>query len=51
MVYGNVATIAQITRSSVQLRRLQYRIPTTLHEALLCVLEEGTTLCLNKKLS
>jgi len=51
MEYGNVTTIAQITPSSVQLRRLQYRIPTTLHKALLYVPEEGNnTLCLNKKL-
>ena len=50
MEYGNVATIAQITPSSVQLRRLQYRKTTTLQEALLYVPEEGNALCLNKKL-
>ena len=51
MEYGNVAAIAQITPSSGQPRRLQYRIPTTLSETLLYVPEEGNALCLNKKLT
>jgi len=48
MEYGNVAAIVQITPSSGQLRRLQYRIPTTLNEALLYDPEEGSALYLNK---
>jgi hypothetical protein len=48
MEYGNVAAIAHITPTSSQLLRLQYRIPTTLNEALLYVPEEGSAPYLNK---
>jgi len=47
MEYGNVAAVAQITPSSGQTCRLQYRIPTTLNEALFYVPEERNSLYLN----